>query len=123
MNIILGRENAALVGEKYTVLELDTLRIDPEQDPVTAYCLIETVNINDLMIVETLKEHHAHLLEHYKTRQWHQCLADIESLRGCWSGQVDTFYEEIDRRVRIFLETDPGENWDPVLDKTAPQPT
>ena len=117
MNIIMGRENAAMIGEKYTVLELDTLRLDPGQDPVTAYCLIETFNINDLVITETLKEHHASLLEHYKTRQWHQCLRDIESLRGCWSGQVDSFYEEIDGRVRRYLENDPGENWTPILDK------
>lgn len=117
MNIIMGRANAAEIGKKYTVLELDTLCIDPEQDPVTAYCLIETVNINDLAISETLKEHHARLMHHYKTRQWHQCLQDIESLRGSWGGQVDSFYEEIGNRVQAYTESEPGPDWDPVLDK------
>jgi hypothetical protein len=117
MNIILGQDNAAEIGKKYTLLELDTLRIDSAEAPVTAYCLIETVNITDLAITETLKDHHARLMKNYKTRQWHQCLQDIESLRGCWSGQVDSFYEEIDGRVRRFLESDPGEDWDPVLNK------
>lgn len=119
MNIIMGRENAARIGEKYTVLELDTLCLDPNQDPVTAYCLIETTNINDLVILDTLKEHHARLMQNYKTRQWHQCLQDIESLRGSWSGQVDSFYEEIDGRLRKYLETDPGESWNPILNKTS----
>lgn len=117
MNIIMGRENAAEIGKKYTVLELDTLRIDIAQDPVTAYCLVETVNINDLAISDTLKEHHARLMENYKTRRWHQCLQDIESLRGSWGGQVDSFYEEMDSRVRGLLESDPGEDWDAVLIK------
>jgi len=119
MNIIMGRENAAEIGKKYTVLELDTLCLDPAQDPVTAYCLIETVNINDLTISDTLKEHHARLMENYKTRRWHQCLQDIEGLRGSWGGQVDSFYEEIDSRVRLYLASDPGEQWDPVLNKTS----
>lgn len=119
MNIIMGRENAAEIGKKYTVLELDTLCIDPAQDPVTAYCLIETSNTNDLVISDTLKEHHARLMEHYKTRQWHQCLQDIESLQGCWGGQVDSFYEEIGSRVRRFLESDPGKEWNPVLNKIS----
>jgi len=117
MNIIMGRENAAVIGEKYIVLELDTLRLDPQQDPVTAYCLIETVNINDLVITDTLKEHHARLMENYKTRRWHQCLQDIESLMGSWGGQVDSFYEEIGNRVRVYTESDPGPNWDPILNK------
>lgn len=118
MNIILGRENAAVAGEKYTVLELDTLQIDQSQDPVTAYCLIENSNINDLVLLETLKEHHTKMMNNYKTRQWHQCLQDIESLKGCWSGQVDTFYDEIYSRLNLWLENDPGQDWQPILNKT-----
>ena len=119
MNIILGRENAANVALKYTVLELDTLLLDPDQEPVTAYCLIEETNINNIVLLETIKEHHARMMNNYKTRQWHQCLQDLESLKGCWSGQVDSFYEEIDSRLRRYLAQDPGEDWDAVLVKTA----
>ena len=119
MNIILGKENAAEMSEKYTVLELDTLRIDPEQEPVTAYCLIETANINDLVLLDTLKEQHALLMSNYKTRQWHQCQQNIQSLQGCWSGQMDSFYDEIASRLTTFIESDPGADWSPVLDKVV----
>ena len=115
MNIILGRENAAMVGTKYTVLELDTLSMDPGQDPITAYCLIETTNINELVISDTLKEHHARMIENYKTRQWHQCLQDIESLQGSWSGQADSFYDEMSTRIKNYLQNDPGQDWSPIL--------
>ena len=115
MNIILGRENAAMVATKYTVLELDTLSMDPGQDPVTAYCLIETTNINELVISDTLKEHHARMIENYKTRQWHQCLQDIESLQGSWSGQADSFYDEMSTRIKNYLQNDPGQDWSPIL--------
>lgn len=118
MNIILGRENAAMVGEKYTVLELDTLNIDPDQEPVTAYCLIETTNINDLVLLETLKQQHDQMMSDYKTRQWHQCQQAVESLRGCWSGQMDSFYDEMTARLSRFIESDPGQEWSPVLDKS-----
>lgn len=117
MNIVLGRENAAVAGQKYTVLELDTLQIDSDQEPITAYCLIEDANINDIVLLETLKEHHARMMDNYKTRRWHQCLQDIESLKGCWSGQVDSFYDEIDSRLKRYLTQDPGEDWNPVLIK------
>jgi len=115
MNIILGRENAAMVSAKYTVLELDTLSIDASQDPVTAYCLIETTNINELVISDTLKEYHARMMENYKTRQWHQCLQDIESLQGSWGGQADTFYDEMSTRIKNYLQNDPGQDWSPIL--------
>ena len=119
MNIILGRENAVMAGEKYTVLELDTLNLDSDQDPVTAYCLIETANINDLVLLDTLKEQHDQMISYYKTRQWHRCQQAVESLRGCWSGQVDSFYDEIASRLIKFIESDPGESWSPVLNKTV----
>lgn len=118
MNIILGKENAAVVWQKYTVLELDTLQIEDQQEPITAYCLIEETDINNIVLLDTLKEQHNRMMDHYKTRQWHQCLADIESLRGCWSGQMDTFYDEMQSRVTGFLQQDPGQDWQPVLNKT-----
>jgi hypothetical protein len=118
MNIILGRENAAEVSEKYTVLELDTLQLGTDQEPVTAYCLIETASINDLVLLDTIKEQHTHMMQNYKTRQWHQCQQNIESLRGCWGGQMDSFYDEIASRLNMFMESDPGDQWSPVLNKT-----
>lgn len=119
MNIVLGKDNASKIGEKYVILELDTLKISKDSDPVTAYCLVETTNLNELAILDTLRDHHSRMMDAYKTKNWHQVKSDIEGLKGCWGGQVDSFYEEIETRVNRYINDDPGEDWSPVLDKVA----
>lgn len=79
MNIILGKENADQAREKYTILELDTLLIDNE--PVTAYCVVEMVSLEEIALLPHIQAHHARLIDNYKSRQWQQVLNDVESLR------------------------------------------
>lgn len=116
MNIILGKENAEQAREKYPVLELDTLLINNET--VTAYCVVEMVSLEELALLPHIQEHHARLIENYKSRQWDQVLKDVESLRTHWRGELDSFYDIMEQRVRGYLENDPGPNWMPVIDKT-----
>jgi len=99
MNIILGRENVEQAQEKYTVLELDTLIINGAADPVTAYCLIEQVPIDQIAGIDQFRDLHNNLMKNYRSQNWKFCEDAIEHLQGQWGGELDSFYTEMSQRI------------------------
>ena len=119
MNIILGRENIEQAQEKYTVLELDTLIINGAADPVTAYCLIEQVPIDQISGMDQFRDLHNNLMANYRKRNWKYCEDAIEHLRGQWGGELDSFYIEMSQRVADLKESVLPNDWNGVIDKTV----
>ncbi len=99
MEIIFGRENAEQLREKYTVLDLETV----EKDGVSleVFCLIpaDKISIADLPTLSQWVKLHNEFLHGYHTKQYDYCRQCIEHLMGKFGGEVDTFYEEILRRI------------------------
>jgi hypothetical protein len=119
MNIIIEPENLESFTEKYTVLELDTIRILPENRLVTAYCVVEQMPIPELEKIEEQRQLHTLLLEKYKTRNWTEAVQLIDQLNGRWGGELDSFYEDLQRRIDKYSQQDPGEQWDGIIEKNA----
>ena len=101
MDIIFGRENAEHLREKYTVLDLETI----EKDGVSleVFCLIpaDKISIGDLPQLDQWVKLHHKFLDGYHTQQWNYCRQCIEHLMGKFGGEVDTFYEEILKRIAL----------------------
>lgn len=99
MNIIFGRENAERLREKYTVLDLETLVVEGKE--VEVFCLIpaEKIALPDLPQLENWTKLHNDFLNGYKTKQYNYCRQCIDHLTGKFGGEVDTFYEEILKRI------------------------
>ena len=99
MDIIFGRENAERLREKYTVLDLETV----EKDGVSleVFCLIpaDKIGLTDLPQLDAWIKLHNDFLNGYHTQQWNYCRQCIEHLTGKFGGEVDTFYEEILKRI------------------------
>lgn len=121
MNIIFGNPNSELL-EKYTILELDTIKT-PTGELVPHWCLIENVPLSEFSILEANKELHSKLLENYRRRNWEFCLTAVESLMGKWNGEMDTFYEEIAKRVDRFVQDPPDAEWDGTWTVVSPVTT
>ena len=119
MNIIFGTKLAQEAQERYTVLELDTFNLVPTDKTVTAYCLVETIPIQEIPSIESHKDLHANLLLEYKKRNWKYCEDAIEYLTGKWGSEVDTFYTELHQRIQNLKQTDLAEDWTGRLDKTV----
>ena len=117
MNIILGRENIEQAQEKYTVLELDTLLIDGAADPVTAYCLIEQVPIDQIAEIDQFRDLHNNLMKNYRLQNWKFCEDAIEHLRGKWGGELDSFYIEIEQRIAKLKKQTLGAAWNGIVNK------
>ena len=99
MQLIFGRENAEKLRDRYTVLELETL----EKDGISleVFCLIpgEKIGIPDLPQLENWTKLHNDFLYGYHTQQYQYCRQCIEHLMGKFGGEVDSFYQEILKRI------------------------
>jgi hypothetical protein len=115
MHIIFGKHPE--LDEKYTVLELDTIRIGTVGPDRTAFCVVENIPLEEMPVVETLRELHTELMERYRNQNWNRCEALIGQLKGKWGGEMDSFYVELAVRIaKLKTETlDP--NWSGIIEK------
>jgi hypothetical protein len=119
MNIIFGLESVTTFEERYTVLELDTFVLHPTNEVVTAYCLVETIPIQEMPAITSLKEQHQNLMVEYRKRNWRYCEDTIAHLTGKWGGELDSFYIELYQRIQNLKQEDLPEDWTGRLDKTV----
>jgi hypothetical protein len=107
MDIIFGRENAEKLREKYTVLDLETVEKDGHS--IEVFCLIaaDKISIGDLPQLDQWTKLHNDFLNGYHTQQWNYCRQCIDYLMGKFGGEVDTFYEEILKRINTAEAVNP----------------
>ena len=117
MNIIIDPAQIDDYREKYTVLELDTIRIVPGNKEVTAYCVVETIPIIELPLTESKKDLHANLLKEYRKRNWNFCQQAIDHLMGSWNKELDSFYDDLRNRINMFTDNAPADDWDGIVEK------
>lgn len=118
MNIVLGKENINIVDDRYISLELDLLKIPGRDEPIAAYCILDPLPLDALATVDQWRDLHENLIKNYRIRNWNYCEQALEHLAGKWGGQLDTFYQNLNQRVLMLKETDPGPEWSAIIDKT-----
>jgi hypothetical protein len=116
MQIILGTEQAKLLEEKYVVLELDRI-VFGNNNPTTAYCVVQNIGLFDFVELEKLKKVHQELISNYRNRHWDSCLSAINQLTGKFAGDLDTFYSSLLERVTEYQQTEPPADWTDVISK------
>lgn len=114
MYIIFG-DAVKDIPNSYTLLELDTIKLMPEQKLIPTWCVLEKVLLEDFPVLESRKKIHTDLMEQYRVRNWDFCLRAIEALLGSWNNEVDSFYVELGRRIGELMANPPGEDWDGTL--------
>lgn len=99
MQLIFGKENAEKLREKYIVLELET--VEKDGAVIDVFCLIpgEKLSIMELPHIDNWIKLHNDFLHGYKTEQYNYCQQAIEHLMGKFGGELDSFYQEILRRI------------------------
>ena len=117
MHIIIGESNALELQEKYTLLELDLIKTNPDSKPHPAYCVLENIPVDEISKLEELTTLHSKMIENYRKRNWKFCEDALEHLQGRWNAQIDTFYVEMSQRIAKYKEEDPGEDWDYSIHK------
>ena len=118
MNIILGKQAADKLSQKYTVLELDTFRFKHDDEPVQSYCVVEITDFQDLENSRADGVKHGELITNYQSGNWDETLTLIDELYGSWNGEVDSFYDVLKSRIEEFKSKD-DDSWNYVIDRTA----
>lgn len=116
MNIIFGANELVKLQDKYIVLELDTVTIKSSK-PITTYCVIENMPIDELTRADNFKKIHAELMENYRKRNWDFCIKALDNLTGFWGKQVDSFYEILRARILDYKANEPDDNWTGIIPK------
>jgi len=116
MHIIFGESQALVLKEKYTVLELETFRV--KDGLIKTFCVVDQIPIEQITKIESMRNLHEQLIENYYKKDWNFCEQAIEHLIGQWGGELNTFYSFISNNVKAYKETDPGESWTGIVDKT-----
>ena len=109
MNIIFGSA-ADAIAQHYTVLELDTIEVSPEQQ-VKTFCVVEQLPLTEFAQLESNKKIHADLIDQYRKQNWDFCSQAIDSLKGKFNGEVDSFYQELLTRIHVYRANPPGKDW------------
>jgi hypothetical protein len=114
MNIIFG-DLVKNIPDSFTVLELDTFK-DPDTGLcATAYCVPTATPLHELSTLQAYKDTHDHLIKEYKKKNWEYCRCAIKELRGRWNGELDTFYDDLERRIDQFALMSLDDSWDGLL--------
>lgn len=99
MQLIFNRKSAEELGDKYTILELETF--DVEGQLLEVFCVIpaDKINLTELPQLEHNIKLHNHFVQALKDKDYKVCIDLQEHLMGKFGGEVDTFYEEIIKRI------------------------
>jgi hypothetical protein len=117
MNIVLDHNLDHQVRQKYMTLELDRFQLAADQEPVSAYALIEQVPLADVARISQIVDLHHNMIKNFRARNWKFCEDALEHLRGSWNGELDSFYDNIaDRIADLKLQT-LDDDWSAVIKK------
>jgi hypothetical protein len=104
MQIIWDQTIVEQVKKSHTVLELETFEV-PGRGPITTYCVVpaEKIGINGFAHLDKYIElHQAFVQAFFKDQNYKLCRDISEHLIGQFGGELDTYYEEILKRIRNF---------------------
>lgn len=102
MNIILGKERADELRERFTVLELDTFdHADGLQIP--AFCVVpaDKIPLTEMPSLEQYRVLHANMIAEYRKGNRKFCEDAIEHLYGKFGGELDSFYDHVLEKLPI----------------------
>jgi len=117
MQIIMGKEVADKIGEKYIVLKLDTFKVERNLVPAFAVLDAGSIPLGEMQEIPTWVAHHNKVMENYYKKNWKFCEQMIEHCQGRWGGSMDSFYTEMLDRIKILKMKNPPKDWDGVIIK------
>ena len=111
MNIIFSRAAADSIRNKFTVLEIDTIKLGDRI--IECFCVLDAASVlaSDIQSIDGKVELHNELILNYREQRWDECLELVELLKGSFDGELDTFYDSIESRVLQYQEEGVGEDW------------
>ena len=117
MNIVIGEDKAQHLRDRYTVLSLDTFRVQGHEDLIRSYCVIESVPLQEMKQLDQWRDLHENLMINYGRQNWNYCEQALEHLQGKWNQEMDSFYQDLQERVQSRKPHGVDPAWTPVIDR------
>lgn len=120
MKVIFGKQQAEQIGNRMTVLELDTFFEPGLTEPISTYAVLDNTSIplQEIPVLENFVELHNNMMLEYRKRNWNYCEHAIEHLLGRWKGELDSFYESLADRLTELKESKLPDNWTGIIVST-----
>ena len=101
MNIIFDRAVADSLGEKYLVLQLETLEADGKL--VECFCVVpgERLMPVEMPVLNHYKRLHTQMIQELADKNYTYCREAIGHLYGKFGGELDSFYQVVLDRIRV----------------------
>ena len=119
--IIFG-DHVEKVKDRFTVLELDTFKIEGSDFRFKTWCLVESIPLTEMPLLESLKKIHQDLIDQYRQQNWGFCKNALEQLQGRFGGELDTFYSDLESRIDEYIGNPPDSTWTGELIKSLQGP-
>jgi hypothetical protein len=111
MDLIFNKEHAEKLRDRYTILELETITVPGTDQILTSWCVVpaeKVISEIDMLPLNTAQ--HDELIKALQENNNQTALALCQTLKGRFGGELDTFYDEIEKRINdtgscIFVPT------------------
>lgn len=106
MQIIFGRKVADEIKQRYTVLELETLEVR-DGEKLEAFCVVsaDRIPMEEMPDLEQYIRLHGEYIYALNRKNYRICNDLHKHLYGRFGGELDTFYDEIQRRINLEQES------------------
>jgi len=120
MKVIFGKQQADEIGNRMTVLELDTFFEPGLSEPIVAYAVLDntTIPLQEIPVLQNFVELHNNMMAEYRKRNWSFCEQAIEHLQGRWKGELDSFYQSLSERLAELKQAKLSDDWTGIVINT-----
>jgi len=96
---MIGKDKAEKLKDQYLILPLDQVSVDGKPD--RAYCVVTNEQIPIDQVVDLQKHINLHndFIHQMDADNYSYCISVIPNLKGLFGGELDTFYEEVLKRI------------------------
>lgn len=120
MKVIFGKQQADEIGNRMTVLELDTFFEPGLSEPIVAYAVLDNtaIPLQEIPVLQNFVELHNNMMAEYRKRNWSFCEQAIEHLQGRWKGELDSFYQSLSERLVELKQAKLSDDWTGIVINT-----
>jgi adenylate cyclase len=116
VSIIIGSRTATRVAEKFTLLELDAIRVKGKKEAEIIYTVLGPADLASASEFDLVKDQWLKLLVCYRKQDWPGALTFIESCRiHSERFRLGGLIEMYERRIRRLQQHSPAADWDGVF--------
>jgi adenylate cyclase len=114
---VIGEQTALLVKDRFTLLELDLVRVKGKSQPERIFTILGPAELGAQPVYQEVRQATHELLQRYRRREWQAAKDTLgrfaQSYAALDLGGLHALYA---RRVEEFTLLPPPEDWDGAFD-------